>query len=314
MAGWAGRAWGRMLLDLARERPTTSRNPVKPCLCAVLASKKMWATHIRYLNDSKEFQYALETLQSAFEAELSESIGTFLLRDFFAKLFANAPWPNIFVLSFSAAGDQLSQWRAYSGDGPGLSLGFDLLRLGELLRDKGLKLEPCVYEAEAQKRLFQPLAKRVVAALPLPADIPDDWSSMSAVQKFVFEHECYIKAIQQLNGDASRELMGDVMLAVADFNALVKHPAFAEEQEWRAVLAADLEGTTLQFRPGRSALLPYVSVPVISNDGKSPLVEIVVGPCPQPDLTCEALKLLVGQDPAYKDAKVRLSETPYRYW
>ena len=280
----------------------------------ILASKKMWATHIRYLNDSKEFQYALETLQSALETELSGSTGTILLRDFFGKLFANAPWPNIFVLSFSAAGDQLSQWRAYCGDGPGLSLGFDLLRLGELLRAKGLKLEPCVYEAEAQERLFQPLAKRVVAALPLPADIPDDWASMSAVQKFVFDHEYYIKAIEQLNGDASRGLMADVMLAVANFNPLVKHPAFAEEQEWRAVLAADLEGTTVQFRAGRSALLPYVSVPVNGNDGKSPFVEIIVGPCPQPALTCEALKLLVGQDPTYADVKVRVSQTPYRYW
>jgi hypothetical protein len=280
----------------------------------ILASRRMWATHLRYLNDSKEFQYSLETLQAALEAESAAWTGAVLLGRFLTRLFDNAPWPEAFVLSFSAAGDQLGQWRAYCGGGPGISLGFDSHRLGDLLRAEGLKLGPCVYDQEVQRRLFQPLAKQVVADFPPPADIPDNWSHMSPDQRFASDYAHFAKVMQQSRGETSFGPMVDVMVAVGNLGPLLKHPAFAEEREWRAILATNLKETNVQFRSGRSTLLPYVSVPVIDHDGKSPLVEIVIGPCPQPALTFDALKLLVRQDSTYADVKVRVSETPYRYW
>ena len=79
---------------------------------------------------------------------------------------------------------------------------------------------------------------------------------------------------------------------------ILKPPARGQEAGW----------------PCRAGLVHHGTFATCVPGTLSPLVEIVVGPCPQPDLTCEALKLLVGQDPAYKDVKVRLSETPYRYW
>jgi hypothetical protein len=74
--------------------------------------------------------------------------------------------------------------------------------------------------------------------------------------------------------------------------SLMKHVDFKEENEWRVVRPAcpftSIEG--LQFRQGRSALVPYVELKLpIFEDGRLLIDQIMLGPTSNEDLAFHAL-------------------------
>jgi hypothetical protein len=78
-----------------------------------------------------------------------------------------------------------------------------------------------------------------------------------------------------------------------------KHPAFVEEAEWRLVSEQRLE-RAVQFRAGRTAIIPYVEIPLndmeetqISNM-TAVLNQIYVGPCPEPELAVASAHAFAG--------------------
>src|ERR1035441_6428079 len=98
-------------------------------LIGILDSDSLRATHIRYMNDSKEFIDALEHLEGfvdQFDVSLRSSLRHFLkgaIKSFSGRLGA-------YIVSFTEdeaqlttqsinPGDRLSQWRAYAGSGRG---------------------------------------------------------------------------------------------------------------------------------------------------------------------------------------------------
>ena len=87
-------------------------------LLGIIEKKKLWATHIRYLNDSKEFDYALELARKLLRKERDsgdEQRTRFAekgLAQLNNSLDINTPF-TVYVASFSRNHDQLSQWRAY---------------------------------------------------------------------------------------------------------------------------------------------------------------------------------------------------------
>ena len=96
-------------------------------LRGIIESGTLRLTDIFYLNDPSELRHgcqpAIEFI-TAEESEVRPEIKAFApyLR---ARLQSGIEAANLFVLSFSEAGNDLAQWRAYADNGHGYALGFD---------------------------------------------------------------------------------------------------------------------------------------------------------------------------------------------
>ncbi len=100
----------------------------------IVESKKIFATDLRYLNDSQEFVHARELAWKLADEVLESSDSGVAVSGMFKNAmnlaFNTGPLRadrlQVMVASFSQARDQLSQWRGYSGASSGVSISFDL--------------------------------------------------------------------------------------------------------------------------------------------------------------------------------------------
>jgi Polysaccharide biosynthesis protein/Polysaccharide biosynthesis C-terminal domain len=101
-------------------------------LSGILSSKSLWATHIRFLNDSKEFVHAVGLAREylkTFRSRPSTTTNGLLTDRLFGCL--DAMLGNTWIVSFSEDGDLLSQWRGYCPTG-GYVINFQPQRLEAL--------------------------------------------------------------------------------------------------------------------------------------------------------------------------------------
>ena len=128
----------------------------------IVASKRIWATDLRFLNDREEFIHTRNIANGIVAASPELDENQFRNREILAKAvtFALDSTPltsydfRVFVASFSAAEDQLGQWRAYSRGSSGVSLAFDLKALRPPYGNGALMVfAPCVYDAVKKEEL-----------------------------------------------------------------------------------------------------------------------------------------------------------------
>ena len=126
----------------------------------IVTSRRIFATHIRFLNDYEEFIHAREVAAEIIADAPEWGANFFPLRLQLAKAVDLAFGGQlsdllIFVACFSASEDQLSQWRGYSNGSSGVSLAFQL----SALRPPGgrgilASFAPCVYDPAEKKALL----------------------------------------------------------------------------------------------------------------------------------------------------------------
>ena len=102
-------------------------------LRGILETGKLWLTDMFNLNDPSELSHGLSHVVNILNNKavngppesqvFAEAFEAFLKRGGYQQL------TNYFVLSFSRAGDDLGQWRAYADNGRGYVLGFDAVEL-----------------------------------------------------------------------------------------------------------------------------------------------------------------------------------------
>ncbi|MDR3726988.1 MAG: DUF2971 domain-containing protein [Terracidiphilus sp.] len=147
-------------------------------------SQSIWATHIRYLNDSSEYKHGLEIIKRevlkikvdpstdlAVEGVPDASVVMEgIIRNAMSKVLEALDETYIFVASFfdsspnssdvcaQDAGDMLGQWRAYSGGSAGFSIGFDKEALSGHILEAGDNGDTpviggsCIYDVAKQER------------------------------------------------------------------------------------------------------------------------------------------------------------------
>src|SRR5450755_2950832 len=96
-------------------------------LLGILQSRKLWASDVMYLNDSKEIHYG-HGLGLAFIQQFREDSMVYrsLRRGLgYLSSMINEANVNDYIVSFCAKPDLLSQWRAYGRNGTGFAIGFD---------------------------------------------------------------------------------------------------------------------------------------------------------------------------------------------
>jgi Protein of unknown function (DUF2971) len=263
-------------------------------LQGIVESGQIWATDSRYLNDSLEFQYAVDLTTHAIVAlrsKLPERDWDAL--DIFQRYLEDAPRARIYVASFSAATDVLSQWRAYCPTSGGVCVG--IATAGLRARDDCLFLQ-CIYDADSQQTLILELVGHLLNRFrSFSPDAQED------------------AALLRLGTLGEEFFDGFLILA-----SIFKHPGFAEEQEWRVLLVDsytldEAERTeNIHFREGRSGLVPFVTYQISTRPDPNIFPEILVGPNPHISLACDAVKLLLKVS-EFKSTIVA-SKIPYRPW
>ena len=269
-------------------------------MISIADSKKVWASNIFFLNDSSEILYAsslmLEVLSDYSASDFSESEKE--MKNQFNNWIVN--WLtktqyNIFIFSLSEEKNLLSQWRSYTPHGKGLSIGFDHDTINSMLSESSCRIAKCLYAESEQKSVLSDLINKIFYSfrnedltqydLLGNKDKPDKFNPF--FNKFVSE--------------------------ILQVLAIIKHPSFQEEKEWRIISRYYAQYTVddIKYREGSSILVPYIEIN-FPDIGRPPIKEVFLGPTEYNNLSMSSL----GQFLASKKIcnHVISSHTPYRVW
>lgn len=302
-------------------------------LIGILEHDNIYATHIKYMNDSKEFIDILDHMDH-FVKVFNPSLHLHL-RPFFSSV------KNIFdgiygayVVSFTdddeaklfspevISGDRLSQWRAYSNNGKGFSLGFDhknmlgFDKIDTILNCYAI-LSYCAYTEIQKRELFEGSAKMYNEYND--TEMKKLVSAISSTFDQIFDEMRRAKDNKDKTDHLESIIQHRLMLTITYFcvAAFCKHHAYSEEKEWRIVLIPlpnnkqekDKNSESLipvKFRKGITGITPYIEVPLGLRNPLSSLRKIVIGPTPNMRQSIIALEMLLEN----KGIKVKSKDYP----
>lgn len=293
----------------------------------IVKNKSMWATDLRFLNDREEFIHARNVANKIIAAAPELDANGFPNKEFLTKAVTLAfdggalTKSQVFVASFSAAEDQLGQWRGYSHGSTGVSLAFDLRFFRPPADIETLvSFAPCVYDPVEKENLvlcaLEHLMKEVGgyrerafnAACELDPEKRKSKDKEEVVTEFLNAHPEKKEPFEKFQSAVARTSIDCLRVA-----ALLKHSSFEEEQEWRLVLPTLMERKTPmknppQFRVEKTTLIPYIAHP-FSAEGPLPLVDLILGPGSNENAVFAAQRFLKSQG---LDITPRVSKVPYR--
>jgi len=254
-------------------------------LLGIIRDKALWLSSIRHLSDATEFSYAVElartklnSLLLAERSSLTTYYGALLEKlDAFQNL-------QLFVGSFSEQADLLSQWRAYTPNGIGFSIGFEYDHLKAMASNQKLEIMKCTYDRS--------------------------------------EHDAIVEDLIRLGGtlvedDVHKGALAAFFVGLLNFAPALKDPSFSEEQEWRVVNnMGRTKDLTPKFRAGESMLVPYHEFKLAKDNQKMPISRIIVGPTPHMNLSIDSLTFLLSASENVEPHAYTIvpSRVPYRSW
>jgi hypothetical protein len=136
---------------------------------SIARTGKLWASKIDCLNDEMELKQANQRLVNDVVAAVEKAFGDkidFTDHQSLTEAIDTISSTPTCVICFSASYDQLSQWRAYSGDGPAIALGFSRDALRQTVKVSGANLHECIYNDSEHIKLLSPLVKEILAGWP----------------------------------------------------------------------------------------------------------------------------------------------------
>ena len=261
------------------------------CL-GIIGSRELRASDIRYMNDSTELRHTLDLLNKQVTKRILGGVdnATFLnaFLDWLKRRIVSGPM--IFGASFRANGNLLSQWRGYSTHGKGVSLGFNPQHIGELAADQGFSVGRCIYDPAEQAALIEQL--------------------IDGVESLGIERGAEVGSAREAD-EVFRELEEDLLRTAA----ILKNPAFAEEQEWRIVspVMRDARHRRIHFREGASMLVPYFAFELAgSHDAGVHLDHVYIGPSANAELSRNSLRLYLQKQGCELREGISYCQIPYR--
>lgn len=263
----------------------------------IVKTKSLWATDLRYFNDAAEMRHTAELVRSEIARRIEqEGSNQRLLEQFREWLFNRLTDGHmVFVVSFTANGNLLSQWRGYCPHGRGVSLGFHPEKIAKCAENQLFKIARCIYDVALQQQLIT----RVVDAVE---SLGRDRGENADASKRHPSNSYY---------DLFEEIEGG-LLSIA---ALLKHSSFKEEQEWRTVfpITKNYAEVPYTYRVGQSMLVPYIEFSLVQG-ANDPLEfqHVYLGPTPNINLSHSSLsRYLAKKNVGYKDG-ISYCEIPYR--
>lgn len=237
-------------------------------LRGIIKNDVLWATHFRYLNDRKEFDYGLSLAQNyAREHKKSfKSKHTHYFLDIFLNIFQECaeqgvlPFPkvDIYSVSLTSKRDLLSQWRGYGKKYKSVCIGFDSKSLVNNVTNgrSGYILRKIVYDPKTQQDLvYDFMRKSCMLFEQNPQDFEKDWNYRE-------------KKVRLL-------VIGFVILILS-----FKESCWKEEDEWRIITLPyeSVNGTQYDifFREKDFGLVPYIKLPIFFKNSIDSIQEILL--------------------------------------
>lgn len=265
-------------------------------LLGIVGSKALWATDIRYMNDSAELRHTADLIRGEITRRIAEGhpwpdlLNQFL--DWVTHRITNGHM--LFASSFRANGNLLSQWRGYSRLGKGVSLGFNPDYILDCAERQAFEIGRCIYDSNHQILLIRQVVDAVEALAKEQdqADFPDQSGK-----------ESYRAVFQQIESD---------LLRIA---AILKHPSFREEEEWRIVspVITDYVAAPVQFREGASMLVPYILFHLMPRDDSPIALEhLFLGPTPNITISMNSLTMYLSKNGIQPAKGLSYCQIPFR--
>jgi hypothetical protein len=260
-------------------------------LLGIVGSAELRSSDIRYMNDSTELRHTLDLLGRQVTRRILAGADDPALLNAFLDWLSHrvVSGPMLFGASFRANGNLLSQWRGYSVHGKGVSLGVAPDFLLERAAAQSFQVGRCIYEPREQERLIGDIIDAVEQlGAEAGAGGPDG--------------EGWLPLFQRIEGD---------LLRIA---AVLKHPAFEEEQEWRIVspVIFRVSDGPVQFREGSSMLIPYYPFDLRGAAGSIELEHVFLGPTSNIELSMNSLGLYLQHRGARPRRGISYCDIPYR--
>jgi hypothetical protein len=287
-------------------------------LLGIIKDRRIWATHTQYLNDRREFLHAVDLVRGEIERLFKdqntqtgqESAACVEALERMRDILSQSPEGiNVCVCSFSEANDSLSQWRAYGGS-CGFAIGFSQNVLQVAVEKQGFFLAQCIYDPATQLEIARALVEEVLDEYLSKGSDLDVWEGDTE------------------SGEAFWETGGNLLNYLYRYAPILKDRAFAEEREWR-IISNPVFAQHLEYRGGRSLIIPYYPLPLWEDGQKTEIYEIIVGPTPDLERSIKSLrKMIMGRD-VIKDRSLKgldlvkegwgytpinASQVPYRDW
>ena len=261
-------------------------------LVGIVTSRAIWASDVRYLNDSAEIRHTTDLILAQSQARMDRGQGNGALLSQFQEWLVRGISHDhlLFGASFRANGNLLSQWRGYSVPGKGVSLGFEPAQLVAAARRQGFRIGRCIYDPRRQQALIE----QILDSLERRGQ---QWRGAHPDSRHY------------------RPLFESMEAELLHIAALLKHPAFAEEEEWRLLASVLTDGSHpgLRFREGRSMLVPYVEFALCDDPRQPlPLSQLYVGPTPNAPLSLRSLALFLERQGIRPAEGIQFCEIPYR--
>lgn len=255
-------------------------------LMGIVETGCLWASDIRYMNDSAELRHTVNLLSREVAQRLGDRGSNAALNNFVDWVSHRVTNGHlVFAASFRSHGNLLSQWRGYSTVGKGVSLGFDSDYIVHCARKQAFAIGECIYDSTLQREL---IAAVIDVVVQVTRNQPQEqWHHLFA--------------------ELETEL-----LRIA---ALLKHPSFAEEQEWRIVSPAmtDFMSAKIHFREGTSMLVPFSELELRSDESPNlPLEHIYLGPTAHITLSLNSLAMYLQKHGAAPRRGIDYCDIPYR--
>jgi hypothetical protein len=248
----------------------------------------MQATHLAFVNDSREFRHGIELLVASLPQDLPKPVGEYIA----GGLEKEAAQGGAFVTCLSRKADDLNQWRAYGGRSTGVMLGFDADCLRKLAAEqRAFEVMSIAYEEPEHRELLAPFVERFERAAELQRARERERPGFSQPINWF---NVLQPTIHELQGVLPR----------------IKGSHFREEQEIRLVVSPYLHANPkFGFRVGMggAAVVPYVELDVLSA-----LREVWIGPGRFTAQAVRGMRWLLGSKSL--NATVRESSVPFRGW
>tara|TARA_R100001460_G_scaffold85853_1_gene127194 strand:+ start:36 stop:1046 length:1011 start_codon:yes stop_codon:yes gene_type:complete len=277
----------------------------------IIQSNHLWATDFRCLNDSSELFYGAELLSKELvkygeslpkpEASVVNKLAGYF-KDHHEE-YRN--FLETYVVSLTEDPDVLSQWRAYADSAKGHCIEFDfsdsdLFTIISAETPWAMEILPVIYDKEHQKELIASGIKQLIGYLN-----STEWT------------------LEKISGATETEqgsIMGLLMHAFDPFIIAFKHPGFAEEREWRAIVACanNLTDGRRKKRETDYGESHYVECIFIQGDEhrlwqreRLPITGIIHGPL-APDGAIERLRQHIDMHGYSSDVAFSESSIPLR--
>ncbi len=257
----------------------------------IISNKKIRLSDITKSNDSMEVLWITKYIKEIFDEEFdketsktryfnkgySKNIFSELVEHYSDDFFkADQRIYSYMVCCFSEEGDLLSQWRGYSDDASGFSIGFDanaLATFGKLSADDPISsdvfdFKKVIYDVSRQKACIRECAKQLISELKLLSKTAGENIKQQSMSAF---NRCFLQLFK--------------------CSIIVKNPFFKEEKEWRICYCTDLrsnhKSSNVKMEDGLSLsdvayysrendVIPYVD---LSFDKLNNIIKrIVIGP------------------------------------